>query len=235
MLRFLGIGAQKAGTSWLHTMLARHPGIAFPPIKELHFWDGPHTTADINAYLSRFQDPSRAEGEITPAYALLAAEIIGEICEAAPELRLLYLIRNPLQRAWSSALMALGRAEMTPDEASDQWFIDHFRSAGSLDRGDYEGAIRRWRAAFGAEALLVLRYEDIAEAPERLLATCFAHIGVEPVPPAALASWSLRERVFSGPGEPIRPSLRPVLAELYAPRIASLARYLGWDLSAWKV
>ena len=35
-------------------------------------------------------------------------------------------VRNPIARDWSSALMALQSAELTPGEASDQWFIDHF-------------------------------------------------------------------------------------------------------------
>ena len=160
--------------------------------------------------------------------------MIRAIQASAPDLRLIYLIRNPLERAWSSALMALGRAEMTIDEASDQWFIDHFRSAGSRRRGDYERAIRAWRSVFGPDALLVLRCDDIAAAPETLLTACFAHIGVDPVPPSDLATWGLRERVFAGPGESLRPSLRPVLADLYAKRIDSLATYLGWDLSAWQ-
>lgn len=184
-------------------------------------------------YFSRFSDPDLTEGEITPAYAALGLRVIRQIHACAPTLRLIYLIRNPLERAWSSALMALHRAEMTTEEASDQWFIDHFRSAGSRRRGDYERAIRTWRAVFGAEALLILRYEAIAAAPQELLAACFSHIGVEPVPPSDLATWRLRERVFPGPGEPIRPSLRPILADLYAKRIESLAAYLGWDLSAW--
>jgi hypothetical protein len=35
----VGIGAQKAGTTWLHAYLLAHPEVAIPPIKELHYWD----------------------------------------------------------------------------------------------------------------------------------------------------------------------------------------------------
>jgi hypothetical protein len=55
-----------------------------------------------------------------------------------PDARLIYLIRNPIERAWSSALMALRGAEFAFDEASDAWFIDHFHSRGSLSRGNDE-------------------------------------------------------------------------------------------------
>lgn len=233
MLRFLGIGAQKAGTSWLHAMLARHPGICFPAGKELHFWNHPHGAAAVAHYLGKFVDPTRAEGEITPAYALLNTDRVGEIRAAVPQLRLIYIIRNPMERAWSSALMALRRAELEPDEASDQWFIDHFRSRGSLGRGDYETCIRTWRGVFGDDALLILRFEDITLAPERLLARCFEHIGVLPVPESEMAAWGVHERVFEGLRYPLRARLRPVLRELYAARTESLGEYLGCDLSGW--
>ena len=42
-ISFLVIGAQKAGTSWLHTMLRKHPQLWLPDCKELHFWDWNHS------------------------------------------------------------------------------------------------------------------------------------------------------------------------------------------------
>jgi hypothetical protein len=233
MFRFLGIGAQKAGTTWLYRMLARHPGIGFPAGKELHFWNRLHDRTTVAAYLRRFADAELAEGEITPAYALLDPHVIREIHGVAPGLRLIYVLRNPAERAWSSALMALRRAEMEAHEASDRWFIDHFRSAGSRGRGDYLGTIRNWRAVFGDDALLLLRFEDIAETPATLLNRCFAHLVVTEVPAAELEAWGLQERVFAGAPQPLRESLRPVLRALYAPQVTDLADYLGWDLDTW--
>jgi hypothetical protein len=63
--------------------------------------------------------PSEAkQGEITPAYATLDEVTIREIAALAPNLRVFYSLRNPIARAWSSALMALERSEMTIDDAS---------------------------------------------------------------------------------------------------------------------
>jgi hypothetical protein len=145
MLDFLGIGAQKAGTTWLYEQLKRHSQLAFPLGKEAHFWNRPHDPITIARYVGRFADLTAVAGEITPAYGILPVEIIREIHQQAPRLRLIYLIRNPIERAWSAALMALQRAEMTIDEASDAWFSDHFHSAGSRQRGDYETCLRTWR------------------------------------------------------------------------------------------
>jgi hypothetical protein len=233
MLSFLGIGAQKAGTTWLYEMLRRHPGLAFPAGKEVHFWDA-NRHLGLEWYRAQFADSDgRKVGEITPAYAILPLDTIQEIYRFNPALRLLYIIRDPIQRAWSAALMAVGRAEMREEEASDQWFIDHFRSAGSMQRGDYEQCLRNWRRVFPTEQLLVVRYETIEEDPLGLLRACCRHLQVDEgwfqqAPPGRL-----RERVFAGHGTPIRPSLLPVLREIYRPKVQSLAAYLGADLSSW--
>src|SRR3546814_16384455 len=64
-----------------------------------------------------------------------------------------------------SALMALGRAEMKVEEASDQWFIDHFLSEGSRHRGDYETCLRNWSSVFGSSRVRVLLLDDVKADP----------------------------------------------------------------------
>src|SRR5262245_8764381 len=111
MLRFLGIGAQKAGTTWLHENLRTHPVLSFPHGTEIHFWDAQRDRG-IDWYRSLFVSSDRVEGEITPAYAILPPRQVAEIAATFPDLRLIYILRNPIDRAWSSALMALQRSEM---------------------------------------------------------------------------------------------------------------------------
>jgi len=233
MLNFLGIGAQKAGTTWLYEQLNRHPQLAFPLGKEAHFWNRPPDAAAITDYLNHFAEVNAIAGEITPAYAMLPVATIREIYTHAPRLRLIYLIRNPMDRAWSSALMALQRAEMTLDETSDRWFIDHFHSAGSRRRGDYQHCLKSWRAVFPDEQLLILRFEQIVAEPEALLNRCFQHLGVSNQTSEQLQQWHCRTPVFVGPGYSLRPTLKPVLQALYQKPIEQLADYLAMDLSAW--
>jgi len=232
MLDFLGIGAQKAGTTWLYAQLSRHPQVRFPAGKEVHFWDR-DDAPDPAWYQGLFEPeigPGTRQGEITPAYAFIPPERIQRIHGLYPRLRLIYLIRNPMERAWSSALMALGRAEMRIDEASDQWFIDHFRSQGSLQRGDYETSIRNWTAIYPRQQLLVERYESIGIEPRALLTRVAGHLGIDPEFFRRLPDEDIRRRVFSGNGHPLRPSLRPVLEQLYAERVRSLSAYLDAPL-----
>ncbi len=227
MLSFLGIGAQKAGTTWLYELMRLHPQIAFPLGKEAHFWTTPHSVTNQTRYLKAFDLCGVKAGEITPAYALLDTDTIRRIHEISPELRVLYILRDPMDRAWSSALMALRRAEMSIDEASDQWFIDHFRSSGSRARGDYQTTLARWRAVFPTDALLVLAYSQIATDPRALLSSVALHLGIAPDPFLALPEETLRQRVFAGQGVPIRDSLVPALEQLYRAQMRSLLAYLG--------
>jgi hypothetical protein len=233
VLNFLGIGAQKCGTTWLYELLSLHPSIRFPAGKEIHFWDG-HRDRGIEWYSSLFPDQpgSAVAGEITPAYAILPPDTIGEIRRAFPAVRLIYLLRNPVERAWSAALMAMHRAELQIDEVSDQWFIDHFESRGSRSRGDYEACIRNWRAAFSCEQLELIRYETIRERPLDVYRRCCAHLGVEPHDTEQIRAQAQRI-VFAGPGDPIRPALRRYLCDRYRRQVESLSHHLAMDLSAW--
>ncbi|MEI7952245.1 MAG: sulfotransferase [Synechococcaceae cyanobacterium ELA182] len=185
MQLFLGIGAQKSGTTWVYHQLKRHPQVLFPGGKEFHFWD---LLPDMPAthWLEHLSPPSISEcsgathcGEITPSYALLPPETIATIKQACPDLKVFIVLRNPIERAWSAALMALDRSQMTLDEASDQWFIDHMLSRASRSRGDYLSAIRTWQKHFGSDQFDVLFYDQLAEAPDAFLRQLSKHLGID--------------------------------------------------------
>src|SRR6185312_178498 len=230
---FLGIGAQKAGTTWLYENLKRHPEISFPAEKEVHFWDR-REDRPASEWLNLFNsDENRKQGEITPAYGPLEIEAIREIHALCPDLRLFYSIRNPIDRAWSSALMALERAEMTLDEASDLWFIDHFKSAGSLRRGDVETCLSRWRNVFPVEQVQMILYDDLALNPVDTLVKVASHIGVDGGFFRSLPEEELERPVFSGPGHALRPMLRRFLTASYRRKIDRLQNLLDRDLSHW--
>jgi hypothetical protein len=232
LLKFLGIGAQKAGTTWLYYVLREHEKILFPAGKEVHFWDR-HLAKGVEWYNALFQGNSdQWMGEITPAYAILPNKIVAKIGHHFPDLRLIYIIRNPIQRAWSSAKMALKRAEMTFEEASDQWFIDHFRSQGSLSRGDYERCIRTWRQYFAAEQLLVIKFDLLKKKPDIFIQKCLVHLGLENAIPETLLP-RLFDPVFETEKFVLRESLYSELISIYEEKIRSLEDYLMKDLSSW--
>jgi len=199
----------------------------------MHFWNMDDYQDRLPWYQSLFDGDEKVKGEITPAYAMLGRDRIKEIYHLFPKLRLVYLIRNPVDRAWSNAMMALPRIQMTLEEASDQWFIDHFRSKGSIMRGDYASCIQTWHHVYPKEQLLVLKYDDLRDNPRELLFRCCTHLGVDKDPIVKLSEEKMRVRVFPGNGTRIRPTLVPVLLDIYTPRIERLSEYLGEDFSGW--
>lgn len=232
---FLGVGAQKAGTTWIHAQLAGHPGLFLPAQKEVHFWNREQARG-LDWYRSLFAaaPAGTKAGEITPAYGFLPDDTIRALHALNPGLRLFYSLRNPLERAWSSALMALERAEMTLEDASDQWFLDHFRSAGSRRRGAYLDTIVRWRRQFGAGALLVLWFDDIVARPRDVLEALARHLGIDAAPFAAIDAATLAVPVNAGPGSSLPRRLAVPLLEQYRAAIAELEEATGRDLSSWR-
>jgi hypothetical protein len=250
MVDFLGIGVQKGGTTWLFHQLCRHPQIAFPAGKEVHFWDRAEAGL-VGEWQKLLEPPARVNaagqpirsGEITPAYASLPPESIRALHAACPDIRLFITFRNPLERAWSAALMALVRAQMLEAEVSDQWFIDHFQSAASRRAGDYSAIMERWLAVFSEEQLLTLIRDDIEACPVGTLEALADHLAIDPAGFAGLTAAQLAERVVplvtadkaykQQQDLPPRPSLVPVLKEMYAPEVSRIAKLLGRDLKRW--
>jgi Sulfotransferase domain len=234
MIHFLGIGAQKAGTTWIYQHLSRHPQIRFPAGKEIHFWDSCRSNG-VEWWTGLFADDHqrRKQGEITPAYAMLDEATIREIATLLPNLRVFYSLRNPIARAWSSALMALERAEMTIDEASHSWFLDHFKSAGSRRRGDYLSCIKRWQSIFPGEQFLTIVFDDIIKDPEGILSMLCRHLGIDPNWVDEVPTKELRKPVFAGPGHDLPEPLLGFLRILYKPMIDPLSELISRDLSSW--
>jgi hypothetical protein len=234
MIDFIGIGAQKAGTTWIYEHLCRHPQIRFPAEKEVHFWDI-HRARGEEWWIAQFPETEShiLQGEITPAYAILDREPIGRIRTLVPDARLFYIIRNPIERAWSAARMALARAEMLPDEASDSWFLDHFNSSGSMRRGSYVACVDNWLAEFPSEQLAVIFFDDIVSDPRGTLCRLCEHLGADPAPFEAAEAATLSVRVFESPLASIRPALLDALRLIYADEIHRVASRFGRDLSDW--
>ena len=226
MVDFLGLGAQKAGTTWLSEMLTMHPEVRFPGGKEVHFWSR-HYERGYDWYKNLFTpETGIKKGEITPAYAFLSEEKIAEVHHHFPHVPLIYIIRNPIDRAWSSALMALNKVGQKADQTDDQWFLDHFKSEGSIKRGDYESCIRNWLQFFPRKQFLLLQYDEISNRPRELLKQVAGHIGIDASFYDDVTNKVLFKRVREGEKVELRPSLRVALEDMYAEKIVSLEVYL---------
>jgi hypothetical protein len=102
---FVIIGAQKCGTSSLYHLLTRHPHVERAATKELHFFDLLFDEG-IEWYRQCFPPPKLKDGrrtihgEATPGY-LFHPLVPERMAEAVPQARLIALLRNPANRAYS--------------------------------------------------------------------------------------------------------------------------------------
>ena len=229
---FLGIGAQKSGTTWLHANLSRHPGIFLPETKELHYFDW-NFHRPLGEYLAHFtRAGDRIRGEITPGYSVLDDDRVDFIRRIAPELRIVLLLRDPIERAWSQAVMNLVEIEGRPaEEIDDRTFIDHLSDDRVRLRNDYAGIIERWSGAFGEERLHIGFFEDVAQRPVELLRGVLDFIGAPPAPDSLFDEAGRRVR----PGIPVAmpDSVRELLVADNADGLRRLHQRLGAPVDAW--
>jgi len=158
---FVGIGAQRSGTSWLYNCLNEHPDV-FMPQKEVHYFDKLNKTKNIEWYSNLFEnaDKNKITGEITPDY-MFHQHTIAELYKYFPETKIIIILRNPLERSYSAfnLFKSHGRFKnMTFEEALK---AEPFLLEQSLYCKQLENVYRY----FNKEQVLIKFYEHISGAP----------------------------------------------------------------------
>lgn len=157
---FLGLGAMKCGTSWLHVQLEDHPEAYVPyQRKEIHYFDELfHNGSDW--YQKFFPAPDeihkyRAWGEITPEY-LLVPEVPARIHRLMPDCKFIVFLRNPADRLFSHYVMAL---TLGWTQKSLWEFADERKEA--FRKGLYAEQLIRYFELFNRNQFLILTFEQI--------------------------------------------------------------------------
>lgn len=167
---FLVIGAQRCGSTTLHTILDEHDEVYVPTRrKELHFFDDERNYARGIGWYEEFFPPSaaaaayRAIGEVTPDY-LFAPQAAPRIAALLPDCRLIVLLRNPVDRAFSGYLHHVRILNERRD--FDQFFAEQ---VDARDRGFYTRQLQRFQALVAREQLHVMISEELFQEPRRVL------------------------------------------------------------------
>ena len=114
MPNFLICGAGKSATSWLHLCLPQHPDVYVPLEKELHYFT--HNLDKGSSWYQsffRYHKGESAIGEISPSY-MNYDTATQRIFDFDPTIRLVFILRNPVERAYSEYCMHLheGKAHL---------------------------------------------------------------------------------------------------------------------------
>ena len=274
---FLIIGAQKAGTTWLHRNLQNHPQIWMPKEKELHYFDekirinasikdklfgeqpaderwrrqikrqlrgykkGPSLRDvrwDLRYFLLRPGDEwyaslfdqgrGKITGEATPDYSILGRKAVAHVYGIMPETKIIFMVRNPIERAWSQALMDFSRArslETVPDEE----FYRHFEGHRPRLFSDYLRTIGNWGGFYPEEQIFVGFLEDVHFYPNRLLRRLYRFLGAGVSDDYRV----IKRKIHSRAVEQMPTRLAVHLARVYHDDLRRLNQRLGGYASFW--
>jgi sulfotransferase family protein len=242
-LDFILAGAQKSGTTALHYFLSRHPDITMGDQQEIHFFDNDAMfVAEVDYEQLHKHYPRLAAtaiaGDCTPSYMYYepAAE---RIWKYNPQIKLLIILRNPVERAFAHWNMQRFRGR-EPLDFFDAVREEQSRISGApptearrfayIDRGFYGPQLERLFKFFPREQMKTVKFEEFKNNQRETLASIFSFLGRKPlrsvrskdrniVPYKRAMNWE--ERVF--------------LYNLFAEDIARVEQMLGWDCSDWKL
>jgi hypothetical protein len=192
-VNFLIAGVQKGGTTALFDYLGDYPDVALSDVKEVHFFDDEAqdwAAPDLAAYHAHFPPPDgRPTGEATPIYSYWPGSL-ERIAAYNPAIRLIVVLRDPVQRAWSHWRMEHARgAEAHPfswciREGRQRLFDTHpwghHRDISYVERGFYGEQIERVLGLFPDRQLKVVTAEALRAEPAAVLGAVRAFLDLPP-------------------------------------------------------
>jgi hypothetical protein len=275
---FIGIGAQKAGTTWLHRNLQAHPQI-FTPRKEVHYFDRKvkdrskpvtrlfgkrepdkqwrrqvkRTSAELirnpslrdfrwyfNYYMRSYDDRwyasvfgpknGKVAGEITPAYSVLDRDSVAHVYNLVPDAKIIFFMRNPIERAWSQTVMSFDKAEKgSARSVSEKQLFRKLGRDSTWKLSNYLRTLENWGSFYPGERFFVGFLEDSNFLPRELLRNVYSFLGVDPSFEPPLTGEKIHTRSIGK----MRTKVAVHLAQNFREEIARLHERFGGYASFW--
>lgn len=240
LVNFLIVGAQKSGTTALLHFLQEHPQV-FMPKDEVHFFDADHLfqTKNINyeSYHRIFSkhNSAKAVGEKTPIYMYWTG-IAERIQAYNPKMKLIFILRNPIERAYSQYIMEKNRnLESLPFFLALRFEKLRLRRSATkqhrvysyMDRGYYSKQIKNYLRYFPKEQIFFIKNEDLKDAHHSTIERICKFLEIEHIP------HSQTKKIHSNDYLPMARIDQKYLIRKLKPDILELEKLLGWDCSDW--
>ena len=229
LVDFIVIGAMRSGTTMLNDLLAQHPQVAMARMKETDFFvEAKNYRLGTDWYVSQFSGSARLRGEVSPNYSK-ARDFPGvakRIRRHCPDVRLIYLLRDPVERALSHYAhgWTMGRITLLPEQ-----LIGGPQYLGIVDASRYARQLTEYLHFFPADQIMVLEMESFLAQPQLHFDSILRHIGASPMPmPDTRRQNESRElarvpkpllKLMQGP-------LRPALTRIFGPAVRGRLRGL---------
>lgn len=208
---FLIIGAQKSGTTSLFHYLSQHPKITVSRRKEVHFFSK-HYHNGLRYYRSFFpkNTSSQLSGEASPYYLFhpLAPK---RIKETIPKAKIIILLRNPVERAYSHYQMMKGldsansfkeainleKERVTLEEVKfnnqPSYTSESHQAFSYLSRGLYHRQLKRWLEHYKLEELIIIKSEEFYSNPKGTLKKIYSSLHIDEVYPSQISPQNIRK------------------------------------------
>ncbi|MFA9479667.1 sulfotransferase [Phycisphaerales bacterium AB-hyl4] len=200
------IGAAKAGTTALAEYLRRHPSVFVSAIKEPEFFSHDENFArGMDWYRGLFADALTGQVcvEASTSYTRWPEypQAVPRLAEALPRARFIYILRHPVERAWSHYVHRVTK-ELYRHEPVPATFEEHIeRDPVCINSSRYMDQIEQYLPYFGRDSFLVLLNDDLAGDTAATLSRVCRFLGVEDIGPdlAKLdTSWYRNARTVDG-------------------------------------
>ena len=238
---FIGIGGQRCGSTWLDKILRLHPQICMAP-KESSFFNLKIRTENLDWYYQLFeaerkqkQDKSTyLRGDFTPTYSAMFPEEVALVQELFPESKIIFIIRNPLDRLISQITRQWTYSYVDKGASTTRNLFALLRQVDTgLSRRltDYLKTYQIWSNAFGKENIFIEKYDTLAKEPEAFLSKILEFIGAEPYTFDEEALKAKRNK--SKFKEEIPPILKWYLAVEWLSKTRELQKNIDLDVNDW--
>lgn len=166
----------------------------------------------------------RVKGEITPSYAILDRDDVRRVHDLLPNAKILFVMRNPLDRAWSQVRFA-GLQDASFEDTTA--YID---SPSQALRSDYLRTIDIWTSAYPEAQFHMLFYDDLSAHPLGFLQSVCAILGV---PAERMDLSRLESVVYASPTKKAPEAVEAYLAQKYVGELRTLSTTFGGHATAW--
>ena len=244
---FLIIGATKGGTTSVYHTLTQHPDVLSSTKKEIQYFTL-HFDENLSWYKSYFPSFKKIRGKITgeasPYYLFhpLAPERIHKL---SPEVKLIVLLRNPVDRAFSHYVHNIDHGQEKLEsfeeaiEAEEkriskdvqkvlngEYSFDHHKHT-YLSRGEYAKQLERWFKYYGRENFLIIKSRDLFLNPQQEYKKMFDFLGIKQYDVGGLRTLDINKTDYKK--RKIKESTRGRLVNYFKPYNEELYGVIGKD------
>ena len=179
-INFIGIGVQKAGTSWLAEALNEHPNIYIYPKKEAHYFNKERFFINKFHYERSFKPKNNEKiiGEITPSY-ISNKDAAKRIYKYNPDVKIIAIFRDPTERCISQYRMEMNRGTIEKNKNIWDAFINDLPKYGPMrERGYYKEQLELYYKYFNKDQILILDYNELKESPQLFIKKAYDFLEV---------------------------------------------------------